>query len=305
MAQRHVAGHLQVCPLRPLGHVIFAAPRGPGMRWVIDAPGHEDNGQFVPEDLICEIKIQGNLKLPAGTFNVVQQCMVTGASGKWVLDAPGFKEDGCFVPEEFVGEIECDPEQGRLLLGVNHFNVVQKVVSSASPSLIRRRVSFNAEPEVLEVPPCLGGETWIFDTPGYKEHGRPVPADYINQITVTGMGPRICLSGGSYSVMELHGSDKATHSWILDVPGHPENGKPVPQKFVGSIVPDAKRGSLPLPGGTFNVVQRPRPGYKTSGPTLPLKRTMSEVVPRCSNVGTKAHLCRVPSVPCITAMRGG
>lgn len=282
--------------LRPLGHVLFPPPKKPGPRLVLHAPGKLEDGQPLPERLHGDVTKSGTLDLPGGTFNVAQLASSEGAGGPdWILDAPGHSEDGHVVPQQFVKDIVCDARKGSILLPAGRFTVFWLKPPGARE---RRRLSFHAVPEVLLVAPIADGPRWVFDAPGYAEHGKPVPEDYVGQIVCTGTLPRISLPSGAFTVAQQTAAGSEDASWTLDAPGHPQHGQPVPQKFVGSIVRDTRRGTLALPAGDFHVVERPRAAYKTAGPRLPLQRTMSEVWHNASELTSTPLLKRMLTAPC-------
>jgi len=258
--------------LRPLGHVLFPAPMSPRFRWVLDAPGHREDGNPVPEKFIRDIVKKGSIALPAGVYNVVWKCGEQGESPKWVLDAPGHKEHGHPVPDKFLGDVISDSKQGSLSLAAGNFSVVKR-----TSALTRRRVSFNVVSEEVPVSPRVGSG-WVFDAPGYKEHGSEVPESLVDQIQCTGTLPRLALPGGCFTVAQLPESEGSGSRWVLHAPGHHQDGQKVPKKFVSGIDLRAKKGTLCLAGGTFTVLQRPRPPYRRGGSQVPVKRTMSEIL---------------------------
>lgn len=182
---------------RPLGHMLFAAPREEKAAWILDAPGHREDGNPVPEKFFETICKKGTIELPAGVFDVAQEFLAGDPEATWLLDAPGHQEDGRPVPENHVGQIVVSERRGSLMLGAGCFTVIRPTVSSSST---RRRVSFNTEAEVHQVPPNPEEPTWVFDAPGFAEHGRPVPMDYVQSIVRTGTLPRVALPGGFFTV---------------------------------------------------------------------------------------------------------
>lgn len=287
----------QSLPVRPLGHLLFAAPRTLDGNWVLHAPGHREHSQPVPAKFLQAINKKGTLALPGGTFSVYQES--DGLDARWTLEAPGHKENGHPVPEAYIKNIVCDGKTGSLLLGAGRFTVMWQGLSSSTASETRRRVRFDSDPEVRVIQ-STGGAGWVFDSPGYSEHGMLVPEAYTSQIEITGTSARISLPSGCFAVVQQAGDFEQSRQWVLSAPGHAQNGRPVPQKYVERIVHDLKTGTLILPGGSFNVVERPAPAYKKNGcAPFPMKRTKSEVLmSRPDDVTLPKTLRRVTSAPC-------
>jgi len=312
---------------RPLGHVIFAAPRLETAAWVLDAPGHKEDGRAVPEKFHSEIHRTGTIQLPVGTFGVVQDVPAAGLEPTWILDAPGHKEDGHAVPEQFVSAIAISERRGCLNLPAGRFIVMRPPASSCSS--MRRRVKFNAEAEVVQVAPKVDEPTWVFISPGFVEHSRPVPAPFLKDIVPTTTLPRLALQAGFFTValepdQQEGGGDQdddieagysaakegitvagagSPMSWVFVAPGHSLDGELVALEHIPEIVTDAQAGLLDLPGGTFTVVlqlpckSRPRQTYKTCGARLPLTRTMSEILEIRPIISERSSRTRASSAP--------